>query len=76
MAKRRGSIPESCIAFGTLLPKGHRGIVDLKSVQWALDDAILEEAQRTGQVRATHDEIANILKTVPTIIGVDTESEV
>lgn len=61
---------------GTPLPIEHRGIVDLKSVQWAFDDAILEEALRTGQVRATHDEIARILKTVPTIINADkTESE-
>ena len=74
--KRRGSIPESCIAFGTPLPKGHRGIVDLKSVQWAFDDAIVEDALSTGQVRATHNEIANILETVPKIIEADTaESE-
>lgn len=64
------------IRKGTPLPKEHRGIVDLKSVQWAFDDAILEEALRTGQVRATHDEIASILKTVPTIINADkAESE-
>ena len=64
------------IANGKLLPKGHRGIVDLKSVQWAFDDAIVEDAMRTGQVRSTHNEIASILETVPTIIGADTESEV
>lgn len=63
------------IKNGTPLPKGHRGIVDLKIVQWAFDDAILEDAQRTGQVRATHNEIASILKTVPKIIEADTESE-
>ena len=61
---------------GTPLPKGHRGIVDLKSVKWAFDDAILEDAQRTGQVRATHNEIASILETVPKIIEADkAESE-
>lgn len=61
---------------GIPLPKEHRGIVDLKNVQWAFDDAILEEALRTGQVKTTHDEIASILKTVPTIIDADkTESE-
>ena len=60
----------------TPLPKEHRGIVDLKSVQWAFDDAIVEDALRTGQVRATHNEIANILETVPKIIEADTaESE-
>ena len=26
--KRKGSIPESCIAFGTLLPKGHGRLID------------------------------------------------
>lgn len=26
--KRRGSIPESCIAFGTPLPKGHGDLID------------------------------------------------
>jgi len=26
--KRRGSIPESCIAFGTPLPKGHGRLID------------------------------------------------
>ena len=70
------SVWKRAIKNGTPLHKGHRGIVDLKSVQWAFDDAILEEAQRTGQVRATHDEIASILETVPTIIEADTkESE-
>ena len=61
------------IQNGTLLPKGHRGIVDLKNVQWAFDDAILEDAQRTGRVRATHSEIASILETVPTIIEAESE---
>ena len=27
--KRRGSIPESCIAFGTPLPKGHGDLIDV-----------------------------------------------
>lgn len=26
--KRKGSIPESCIAFGTPLPKGHGRLID------------------------------------------------
>lgn len=30
--KRRGSIPESCIAFGTPLPKGHGRIGDLDKI--------------------------------------------
>ncbi len=59
------------IKNGTPLPKGHRGIVDLKSVQWVFDDAIVEDALRTGQVRATHNEITNILETVPKIIEAD-----
>jgi len=64
------------IKNGTPLPKGHRGIVDLKSVQWAFDDAIVEDAIRTGQAKATHNEIANILETVPVIIEADAESEI
>lgn len=64
------------IKNGIPLPKGHRGIVDLKSVQWAFDGAIVEDAIRTGQARATHNEIANILETVPVIIEADAESEV
>lgn len=30
--KRRGSIPESCIAFGVPLPKGHGRIADIDKV--------------------------------------------
>lgn len=30
--KRRGSIPESCIAFGTPLPKGHGDLIDRKEL--------------------------------------------
>lgn len=30
--KRRGSIPESCIAFGTPLPKGHGRLVDISKI--------------------------------------------
>ena len=58
----------SATKYGKPLPRHHRGIVDLKDVQWAFDDAILDDAQRTGHARATHDEISSILKTVPTII--------
>lgn len=30
--KRRGSIPESCIAFGVPLPKGHGRLLDEKDI--------------------------------------------
>lgn len=56
------------IQNGTPLPEEHRGIVDLKEVQWAFDDAILEEAKKTGKVRASHNEIAKVLQTIPIII--------
>ena len=59
------------IKNGVPLPEGHRGIVDLKEVQWAFDDAILAEAQRTGKVRASHNEIASILKSIPLLLEAD-----
>lgn len=31
--KRRGSIPESCIAFGTPLPKGHGDLIDRSKLE-------------------------------------------
>ena len=31
--KRRGSIPESCIAFGTPLPKGHGDLIDVNDIK-------------------------------------------
>lgn len=41
--KRRGSIPESCIAFGTPLPKGHGRLGDLDILReevssWGMND--------------------------------------
>ena len=60
--KRRGSIPESCIAFGTPIPKGHGRIVDI--------DKVLEEMMTTR----TYD-IPFALERVKPIIEADTESE-
>ena len=37
--KRRGSIPESCIAFGTPLPKCHGDLID--------KDRLLDELEKT-----------------------------
>lgn len=31
--KRRGSIPESCIAFGIPLPKGHGDLIDRRKLK-------------------------------------------
>lgn len=39
--KRRGSIPESCIAFGTPLPKGHGRLIDA--------DAFIETMKDTSK---------------------------
>ena len=63
------------IRDGVPLPEGHRGIVDLKEVKWAFDDAIMKEAERTGNVRATSDEIAEVLITVPVLIPADRSGE-
>ena len=60
--KRRGSIPESCIAFGTPLPKGHGRIADI--------DKVLEEMKATR----TYD-IPFALERVKPIIEADIESE-
>ena len=50
------------------LPEKHNRLLDERSVQWAFNDAILDEAKITGKVRATWNEIYNILRTVPTVI--------
>lgn len=46
----------------------HGRLICDREVKWAFDDAIMTEAQQTGKVRATSDEIAKIISSVPTII--------
>lgn len=57
--KRRGSIPESCIAFGTPLPKGHGRIID---------ESKITKCEQVGLI-IKDDNITRCLKTdAPTII--------
>ena len=42
--KRRGSIPESCIAFGTPLPKGHGRIADMDEAIKCIEDVKGDDA--------------------------------
>ena len=46
----------------------HGRLICDRDVKWAFDDAILDEAQKTGQVRATSDEVASVINAIPTII--------
>ena len=59
--KRRGSIPESCIAFGAPLPKGHGRLIDA--------DALYEQFEYADY------DFEKTLEYAPTIIDADTESE-
>lgn len=43
-------------------------LISDRDLQWAFDDAILEEARITGQVRATHEEVAGVIRSVRTIV--------
>ena len=65
--KRRGSIPESCIAFGTPLPKGHGRLIDENKIT---------KCEQIGLI-IKDDNITRCLKTdAPTIIESDNaESE-
>lgn len=52
-----------------LVPIEHRGrLLDEREVLWAFDDAILDEAERTGMVRATRNELCSVLDKVPTVL--------
>lgn len=57
--KRRGSIPESCIAFGIPLPKGHGRLIDC--------DALMKDYGNP--------DVGILLDNMDTIIEADTESE-
>lgn len=59
--KRRGSIPESCIAFGTPLPKGHGRLIDA-------DDLIADLIFPTKQFEAG---FKDLIGDAPTIIEAD-----
>lgn len=50
------------------LPEGHGRLVDEKSVRWAIDDIVLEIANRTGRVEMTKDETMEYINNLCTIV--------
>ena len=50
------------------LPEGHGRLVDEKSVRWAIDDIVLEIANRTGRVEMTKDETMEYINNLYTIV--------
>lgn len=50
------------------LPEGHGRLVDEKSVRWAIDDIVLEIANRTGRVWMTKDETMEYINNLCTIV--------
>lgn len=54
------------------LPEGHGRLVEEKSVRWAIDDIVLEIANRTGRVGMTKDETMEYINNLCTIVPADT----
>jgi hypothetical protein len=50
------------------LPEGHGRLVEEKSVRWAIDDIVLEIANRTGRVGMTKDETMEYVNNLCTIV--------
>lgn len=73
--KRRGSIPESCIAFGTPLPKGHGKIVDIGKID--KDRIERDNPVICCQVNGEYIEAVSLdyLNGLPAIIEVDKENK-
>jgi len=67
--KRRGSIPESCIAFGTPLPKGHGRLIDADKLHHCECKGNFNECDT-----CLDDDLCNLINDVPTIIEKDTKS--
>lgn len=66
--QRRGSIPESCIAFGTPLPKSHGDLKDMGNLQYVFD-LTREEPIYSGK------DIERAIKSMKSIIEADSEVE-
>ena len=64
IAKRRGSYLESCIAFGTQLPKGHKRLIE---DNFDVGPVFDEEGHRTGYKYVTQEDLNN----AQTIIDAD-----
>lgn len=59
--------PEDCPIICSL-PEGHGRLVEEKSVRWAIDDIVLEIANRTGRVGMTKDETMEYINNLCTIV--------
>ena len=55
------------------LPEKHNRLLDARKVMWAFNDAILDEAKKTGKCRATWNEVYSIVTTVPTVFEAEGE---
>lgn len=66
-----GVIPKWCPII-CQLPEGHGRLVEEKSVRWAIDDIVLEIANRTGRVGMTKDETMEYINNLCTIVPADT----
>ena len=55
------------------LPEEHGRLVSEKSVRWAIDDIVLEIANRTGRVGMTKDETMEYINNLCTIVPAETE---
>ena len=58
--------------IGCFLPEGHGRLVSEKDVRWAIDDIVIEIAERIGHVPMTKDETMEYVNQLPTIVPADT----
>lgn len=56
------------------LPEGHGRLVSEKDVRWAIDDIVLEIAERIGHVPMTKNETMEYVNRLPTIVPAEAES--
>lgn len=71
--KRRGSIPETCIAFGTPLPKGHGRLIDYS---WIVDNVIKQLGIKDRRYLLEAEKaLMSIVEIAPTIIEADKENK-
>ncbi len=55
------------------LPEGHGRLVREKDVRWAIDDIVLEIAERIGHVPMTKNETMEYVNQLPTIVPAEAE---
>lgn len=70
--KMVGNRPPNCPIIA-VLPEGHGRLVDEKSVRWAIDDIVLDIANRTGRVGMTKDETMEYINSLCTIVPAEAE---